>query len=143
MISAAAEAVHNALDGALIASSYLVDFRAGMLATAAVAFHEIPHELGNVAVLLHAGYSPRRAVLINLASAAAAVFGAIAVLSLGDRVRGLTVYAAPVAAGGFLYLALGILAPDLWRTSSRGQKSAQSLGAAIGFVLTAVVAWWR
>ena len=141
LVSAVAEGFHNAIDGAFIATAYMADMHAGLAATLAVVLHEIPHELGNVAVLLHAGYAPKRAVAINLISASAALGGALLILCLNQYVGSLTQIAEPVAAGGFLYLAIVCLAPEVWRSASQAQKSAQGAGAVLGFILSAGMAW--
>lgn len=122
MVSVVAEGVHNALDGVLIAGAYLTGFGAGIAATLAVILHEIPHELGNFAVLLHAGFPARRALWLNFASACSALIGAAAMLAFGTNIRGAADFAGPFAAGGFLFLALGSLTPSLWRDASPRQR---------------------
>jgi zinc and cadmium transporter len=63
------------VDGAIIAGSFLVDARLGLATTIAVALHEIPQEIGDLGVLVHAGLAPRRAVVFNLAVAMTALIG--------------------------------------------------------------------
>jgi zinc and cadmium transporter len=98
----------------LIAGSYLVSPALGLATTAAVLFHEIPQELGDFGILIHSGLSVRRAVLLNLGSASAAVLGAVAALLLGAvsgaAVTGLLV---PITAGAFVYIAAADLIPEL------------------------------
>jgi zinc and cadmium transporter len=57
VIVLAGDAVHNALDGVLIAAAFLTDFHLGVVTALAIMAHEIPQEVGNFAVLLHAGMS--------------------------------------------------------------------------------------
>jgi zinc and cadmium transporter len=108
------DAIHHFIDGALIAGSYLVSPALGLATTAAVLFHEIPQELGDFGILIHSGLSVRRAVLLNLGSASAAVLGAVAALLLGAvsgaAVTGLLV---PITAGAFVYIAAADLIPEL------------------------------
>src|SRR6476659_4490701 len=62
------DGVHNGFDGVLIAAAFLTDVRLGILTTIAITAHEIPQELGDLAVLLHAGMKPVRALMFNTAS---------------------------------------------------------------------------
>lgn len=109
----AGSALHNALDGAVIAAAFLADTGLGITTAIAVGLHEIPHEFGDVAVLLHGGFSPRRAIFFNFLSACLAVVGALIVLLLPFPADTLTAYALPITAGGFLYIAAADLIPEL------------------------------
>jgi len=141
MVSVCVESVHNALDGALIASAYMVDARAGIGATIAVALHEIPHELGNLAILLHAGYSPKHALRLNILSAGAAVVGALTMLIVGRSLHGAESVAGPFSAGGFLYLATYGLSPAVWRGATREQRLERALAAFLGVLVMAMLRW--
>jgi zinc and cadmium transporter len=134
-----AESVHNAIDGALIAGAYIVDLHVGLAATIAVTLHEVPHELGNFGVLIHAGYGRGRALLLNFVSACAAFLGAGAMLAVGRTAAGIANVALPIAAGSFLYLALADLVPDLWRGSSTRQRTASGFAACAGVAFMAVI----
>jgi zinc and cadmium transporter len=113
-INVIGDAIHNFIDGVLIAASYLVNPLLGVSTTIAVLLHEIPQELGDFGVLLHSGLSVRKAVFLNLASASVAIVGAGATLlvgaSFGGRVAAMLV---PVTAGGFVYIAAADLIPEL------------------------------
>ncbi len=111
--------LHNLIDGMLVAGTWLVSPEAGLATTIAVALHEIPQEFGDFGVLLHAGLAPRRALLLNFASALAAVVGAVAVLVARGHI-GIERWVTPVAAGGFLYVACADLVPEL-RARARGR----------------------
>lgn len=134
-ISLLAESVHNAMDGAIIAAAYLAGFRAGVLATLAVVMHEIPHELGNFSILIHAGYSPKKAFTFNLLSACAAILGAGAVVIAGKSLIAYSASFLPVAAGCFIYIAAFDLLPDLWKNSDRSMRSQVGCGTSIGLSL--------
>lgn len=108
------DAIHNFIDGVLIAGSYLVSPALGLASTVAVLFHEIPQELGDFGILIHSGLSVRQAVLLNLASACAAILGAVAALLLGAMSGSvITTVLIPVTAGGFVYIAAADLIPEL------------------------------
>jgi zinc and cadmium transporter len=69
------DGVHNAFDGVLIAAAFLTDTRLGVVTTIAITAHEIPQELGDLAVLLHARMSPVRALWFNAASSLTSILG--------------------------------------------------------------------
>ncbi len=109
------DAFHNFLDGVVIGTAVRTSIPLGISTALAVATHEIPQELGDMAILLQAGYSRRKALILNLASGASAVLGAIiAVLAL-DWVPQVNQYVLSIAAAGFLYVAMADLIPDLHR----------------------------
>jgi zinc and cadmium transporter len=140
-INVLGDAIHNFIDGVLIGASYLVSPALGVATTVAVLFHEIPQERGDFGILIHSGLSVRRAVLLNLASASAAILGTISALLL-DAVSGaaVTVALIPVTAGGFAYIAAADLIPELQHDrTSRGlllQVSLVSLGIGVMGLLT-------
>ena len=72
------DAFHNFVDGAVIAAAVMTSIPLGVSTAVAVAAHEIPQELGDFAILLHSGYSRRRAMLLNVLSAGASAVGAVA-----------------------------------------------------------------
>jgi zinc and cadmium transporter len=109
----AGDAMHNIVDGMLIAASYGVSVPLGFATTLAVLMHEIPQELGDFGVLVHGGLPPRRAILLNLLSGIAAIGGAGVAFLLGAGSETFTTYLLPVTAGGFLYLAGSNLVPEL------------------------------
>jgi zinc and cadmium transporter len=128
-----ADGVHNVIDGAVIAASFLVSPALGFATTAAVFLHEIPQEVADYALLLHAGYSRTKALLWNFASGLTALFGALIVLVVGTEVELFGAYASAVTAGAFIYLAVVDLLPEV-RNQARGKKLVIALGAfCIGF----------
>jgi zinc and cadmium transporter len=137
------DAIHNFIDGVLIAASYLVSPALGLATSVAVLCHEIPQELGDFGVLIHSGSSVRRAVLLNLGSASVAVLGAVAALLLGE-VSGpaTTEVLIPIAAGGFVYIAAADLIPELQHDRTGRALVAQvtliALGMGVMGLLTAL-----
>lgn len=110
----AGDALHNLVDGALIAASYLASPTLGLSTTLAVLLHEIPQELGDFGILVHSGLGVRRALLFNLASACTAFLGALLALVAGAWLHELVARVlVPVAAGGFVYIAAADLIPEL------------------------------
>lgn len=110
------DAIHTLVDGAVIAAAALVSLPLAATTALAAAAHEIPQEAGDFAILLAAGYSRRRAFLLNLASAAAGIIGAAAMLLFGGATPHVIPYVLGFAAGNFTYVAMADLIPHLHRT---------------------------
>jgi zinc and cadmium transporter len=109
------DAVHTFVDGAIIAAAVLTSIPLGVTTAVAVVAHEIPQEIGDFAVLLHAGYSRRRALLLNLTSGAGGIIGAVGVYYAAGPLPAVLPYALGFAAGSFLYVAMSDLIPGLHR----------------------------
>jgi zinc and cadmium transporter len=140
LINVVGDAIHNFIDGALIAGSYLADPVLGLSTTLAVVFHEIPQELGDFGVLVRSGLSVRRALLVNLGSASMAILGSVAVLVTGAA-AGTAVgeFLVPITAGGFIYIALADLIPDLQHDRTRRGLVVQSALMAAGIGIMAAL----
>lgn len=134
------DGVHNFLDGVIIAASFAVSLPLGFATTLAVMLHEIPQEVGDFAVLLHAGYTKRRALCLNFLSALCALFGAVTFFLIGEFATSLTDLFVPLTAGGFIYIAVADLIPELHKSEpGRGsvyQFMAVLFGIAIMLGLT-------
>ena len=109
------DAFHNFLDGVVIGTAVRTSIPLGVSTALAVATHEIPQELGDMAILLHAGYSRKRALVLNLVSGASSVLGAIVAVLALDWVPQVNAYVLSIAAASFLYVAMADLIPDLHR----------------------------
>ena len=124
------DGLHNFIDGMLIAGSYLASFELGIATTIAVILHEIPQEIGDFAILLHAGFSRAKALLFNFFSAITAILGALLVLSI-DGGSQILMFLIPFTAGGFLYIAGADLLPELHKQRYSFKSSAIQLLAII------------
>jgi zinc and cadmium transporter len=113
-------AFHNFVDGAMIGAAVLTSVPLGISTAAAVAAHEVPQEIGDFAVLLHAGYSRGKALALNVLCALASVAGAVAAVLLVDLLPGMLPYLLAIAASSFLYLAMSDLIPDLHHRGPSG-----------------------
>lgn len=107
---------HNLIDGAIIGASFLISIPVGLATTLAVILHEIPQEIGDFAVLIHAGYTKRRALLLNFISALTSILGLIIFLIFGNILPNIAIWIIPIAAGGFIYIAIADLIPELHKT---------------------------
>ena len=134
------DAFHNFVDGAVIAAAVMTSVPLGVSTALAVAAHEIPQEVGDVAILLHAGYSRQRALLLNLLSAAASAVGAVAALLAFNVVPMVLPYFLALAAASFLYVAMADLIPGLHRGRTDAHSLRQILLIAAGVGSTIVFA---
>ena len=107
------DGAHNFIDGLIIGAAYLVSIPVGIATTLAVILHEIPQEIGDFGVLLHGGFSKRKALLLNFITALTAVLGVIVALIVSAYVENITHFLVPFAAGGFIYIAAADLIPEL------------------------------
>ena len=133
------DSIHNALDGILIAAAFLTNVPLGLVTTLAVAAHEIPHRVGDFALLLHAGMSRRRAMFLNMATGLASVLGGIVAYFGLSKAQQALPYALALAAAGFLYIAVAGLIPGLHRRADPRTSLAQVLlmGLGVGVIALA------
>ncbi|RJQ33578.1 ZIP family metal transporter [Candidatus Parcubacteria bacterium] len=132
MVNLIGDGIHNFVDGALIASAFLLDFNAGMVVTLAVILHEIPQEITDFGVLLYAGLSKTKAILYNLLTASIAVLGALAFYYFGQSVENLLPLAIAFAAGNFIYLATADLIPELHHEENPQKILSHSVWLVVG-----------
>lgn len=134
---------HNFLDGMLIAGGFLVSVELGMVTTSVVALHEIPQELGDFGVLIYGGFSRAKALGYNFLSALSAVVGGMSTYFFSVYVHALHAPLLALAAGGFLYVALVDLLPELHKqrkpTEALRQLTLMLLGIAILWIARLVV----
>ncbi len=132
LVNVGGDLVHNFIDGLAVGAAYLVDVHLGLATTLAVVLHEIPHELGNFAVLIHAGLGRKRALLYNFLTALTAVAGGMVAMAFGRAGDLFPLYLLPFTAGSFIYLAAADLLPELLAHSHPGRVLPGLLGLAGG-----------
>lgn len=130
------DAVHNMLDGILIASSFLVGSSAGLASTIAVAAHKIPKEAGDFGVLVHSGFTRGKAVLFNLGISLFMFIGAAIVLGLSSAASGINQLLLPLVIGNFVYIAGSDLLPRFKKDGNILLHSVMfSIGTAIMYLI--------
>jgi zinc and cadmium transporter len=129
------DGLHNLIDGMIIAGSFLVDIRLGVITTIAVISHEIPQEIGDFGVLIHAGYKAKKALLFNFFSGLFSVLGALIVILIGVYSENFINFIIPITAGGFIYIASSDLIPELKKDTSLNKTLKQLLGIFMGLAL--------
>ena len=131
-MSLLADILENFIDGAIIGAAYLVSPATGLAATVAVVMHEIPTEIGDFGVLVHAGFSKKKALALNFTTALAGLVGAIVSLTVGSVVDSFEMIVLPLAAGCFVYLAAAGLLPRILKEQKHCGSYAQVLWMLVG-----------
>lgn len=130
------DGLHNFVDGVLIAAAFLADPTLGWVTAVAILAHELPQEIGDFMILLNAGLSKTRALVLNALSGGAMVLGGVAGYFALDRAQAAVPYALVLAAASFIYIAVADLVPELHRHRGTRDAGAQFLllGAGIATV---------
>jgi zinc and cadmium transporter len=132
------DALHNVLDGVLIAAAFLTDVHLGFVTALAIMAHEIPQEVGNFAVLLHSGVGRRRALMLNLLTSLTAVIGGIVGYFALEQAQKALPFALAVAAASLLYVAVADLIPGLHRKIDPRSSVMQVLLIGAGIAIIAL-----
>ncbi len=130
------DGLHNLLGGIGVASVFLIDVRLGIAAWLAAAAHEVPQELGDFGVLIHAGYGRGQALLWNLVSGLAFPAGALLTYAAAQSIA--VEFLVPFAAGNFLYIGASDLVPEI----NKHRSIAANLGHFAAFAGGLAVLWW-
>lgn len=135
MMTMVGDGFHNLIDGLVIGGAYLTSIPLGFTTTLAVIFHEVPQEMGDFGIMIHAGYKKGKALLFNFLSALTAVLGTIIALVIGSRVSGFAEFLIPFTAGGFIYIAGSDLIPELHKESRPSRSFFQLVALVLGMGL--------
>lgn len=140
ILSIVADAFHNFTDGLALAAAFGKDFKAGVTTTMAIFFHEVPHQLGDYAVLVKSGYSHQKAIVMQFLTALAGYFGVVIGVAVqsGWLPRSLSVdeeSLMPFAAGGFLYVAMCTILPTVLSDDSKPRSVLSSFGQISAFAI--------
>lgn len=126
------DGVHNLIDGVAIGAAFMVSTEVGIATTIAVILHEIPQEVGDFGLLLHAGYTRMKALLVNFVSALFAFVGLGIAFLLTEVSESIIPFIAAFAAGNFIYIALADLVPELHKTTQPKRSVLQLIAIAAG-----------
>lgn len=129
------DGLHNLLDGVLIGAAFLTDVHLGIVTSVAVIAHEIPQEVGDLAVLLHGGMSRARALVYNVLISLTTVVGGLISFWWLEDAASLLPYVLAVAASSFLYVAVADLIPGLHRKVDAPTSALQILLIACGILV--------
>jgi zinc and cadmium transporter len=121
------DAIHNFVDGLIIAAAFITNIGVGIASTVAIVFHEIPQEIGDFGVLVYGGMEKKKALFYNFLTAITAVFGGIFGYYLLFFTEITSSILLPIAAGGFIYIAASDLIPEI-RKENNVKKSVLNFG---------------
>lgn len=125
-LSLVGDAFHNIIDGVLIAVAFMADVKLGILTTFAVILHEFPQEIGDYSILLHSGYSKTKALLWNFLSSLTGVAGGVITYFMLNGLNNYLPSLIGFTAGGFIYIALADIIPEL-HSHSKESKTKRKL----------------
>jgi zinc and cadmium transporter len=126
------DSFHNFTDGVIIAAAFLADVKLGVVTSLAIIAHEIPQEIGDFVVLLHSGFSKKRALFWNLISGMAAVVGAIGAYFALSHVSTWIPEILAFAAASMIYVAVADLIPGLHKRTAVAESMGQVAFIALG-----------
>lgn len=118
-----ADFIHNFIDGIVITTAFLADWRVGVITTVAVLIHELPQEASDFFVLIYSGFTKRRALMWNAIVSSTTLLGALVAYFFLSKIEWLIMPLLAIAAGNFLYLAASDLIPGLHESHEKGSES--------------------
>ena len=121
------DGMHNIIDGIIIVSTFMVSPALGIPVAISIILHELPQEISDFGVLLHAGFKKSRALFLNFITALSVILGVFIGYLLVNQVENVNEFLLPFAAGGFIYIAASDLVPELHKESNL-KKSLLSFG---------------
>lgn len=134
-LNLAADFTHNFTDGLAIGASFLAGKNVGIVTTITIFLHEIPHEIGDFAILLQSGCSRQKAMKLQLVTALGALTGCIVSLLMDGADESAITWILPFTAGGFIYIATVSVIPELLENTTFKQSVAEVLALMTGVAL--------
>jgi zinc and cadmium transporter len=133
------DSLHNLTDGVVIAAAFLSGLNLGIVAGFTIIFHELAHETGDFGVLLHSGYSKKKAFIYNIVSSSTTIPASIVSYFLFDSIAFAVPFLLAIAAASFIYIALSDLTPDLHQHTDLKYILRQLAFIILGIVLMALI----
>ncbi|MBA7640696.1 Zinc transporter ZupT [subsurface metagenome] len=133
------DSLHNLTDGIVIAAAFLSGLNLGIVAGFTIIFHELAHETGDFGVLLHSGYSKKKAFIYNMVSSSTTIPASIISYFLLDSMEFAVPFLLAISASSFIYIALSDLTPDLHQHTEIKYILKQITFIIIGIVLMALI----
>ena len=129
------DGVHNFIDGLAIGASFLISVPVGIATSLAVILHEIPHEIGDFAALIHGGLDRKQALFYNFVSGLTAVLGTLFALILSRYINGINNFLIPFAAANLIYIAGTNLIPELHKETQLKKSAIQIFAFILGIAI--------
>ncbi|XP_050670184.1 zinc transporter zipt-7.2 [Leptidea sinapis] len=145
-LNLAADFIHNFTDGLAIGASYIAGHNIGFITTITILLHEIPHEIGDFAILVQSGCSRRKAMFLQLLTAFGAMSGTVLSIYLKGSSEGLiSSLILPFTAGGFIYIATVSVIPELLEGSNNklSQSIKEILALLAGVYMMVIIAQYE
>lgn len=139
-LNLAADFTHNFTDGLAIGASYLAGNSVGIVTTITILIHEVPHEIGDFAILIRSGCSRKKAMFLQLTTAVGALAGNVLAL-LGTSEES-SPWILPFTAGGFIYIATVSVLPELLEGSTKLWQSLKEIFALLLGVFMMILITW-
>lgn len=135
-----ADCFHNFTDGLAIGASFAAGESVGVITTLTILLHEVPHEIGDYAILIQSGVPPMKAIMLQLLTAVGALTGCVvSLLAQGDMSAGSSAFILPFTAGGFIYIATVSVIPDILEGTSTLKQSVMEIAALLSGVFMMVI----
>ncbi len=133
------DGVHNFIDGLIMAASFLSNIQLGIVTSFAVAFHEIPQEIGDFGVLVYGGLGKSKALILNFFAGLTVIIGGLVGYFLQSYIGESMIFILPFAAGGFIYIAASDLIPELHKEVNTRRSLASFAVFLLGFAFMSFV----
>ncbi|CAJ0946061.1 unnamed protein product [Ranitomeya imitator] len=142
-LNLAADFTHNFTDGLAIGASFLVSSSVGIVTTITILLHEVPHEIGDFAILVQSGCTKRKAMMLQLSTALGALAGTACSLLAEGIGEAATLWILPFTAGGFIYIATVSVIPELLKDSRPVQSIMETFGLLLGVAMMVLIAQYE
>ncbi|XP_072285959.1 zinc transporter SLC39A7 isoform X2 [Pyxicephalus adspersus] len=139
-LNLAADFTHNFTDGLAIGASFLVNTSVGIVTTVTILLHEVPHEIGDFAILVQSGCTKKKAMMLQLSTALGALAGTACSLLAEGIGEAATLWILPFTAGGFIYIATVSVIPELLQDSRPSQSIKETIGLLLGVAMMVLIA---
>lgn len=129
------DGIHNFIDGIIIGISFLISIPLGIVTALAIAFHEIPQEIGDFAVMLHGGMKRAKVLIYNLLAALMTPLAAILTYIFSSSLEKAIIPLIAFAAGNFIYIASSDLIPEIHKETKKSKAIAQFFLLLLGILI--------
>lgn len=142
-LNLAADCFHNFTDGLAIGASFLAGESIGVITTLTILLHEVPHEIGDFAILIQSGVPRNQAIMLQLLTALGALTGTVVSLLLGGAVEAASQLTLPFTAGGFIYIATVSVIPELLEGATFKQSIMEVAALLLGVLMMVIIAQYE
>ena len=142
-LNLAADCFHNFTDGLAIGASFLAGESIGIITTLTILLHEVPHEIGDFAILIQSGVPRNKAIALQALTAIGALTGCVVSLLLGGATEAAASLTLPFTAGGFIYIATVSVIPELLEGATFKQSVMEVIALLMGVLMMVIIAQYE